>query len=416
MFDARVAKALKAGEHIVIEEAPGLRLVASSVRTWIYRYKSPADGNMRQVKLGRWPAMGFPAALVAWEQVRGLRDSGVDPAQQRREERRQASSEVKDTRYTVRRAADEFLLDYQGTVAPKTYREAARLLRRDIDPIADRPASSITRADAFDLLDAMRDRPVVAGNLRQLLGAVWDRALDSGRIPPEVPNWWRLILRGKLPSKGKTVAGKKIGVSKRVLTEAELAVLIPWLPNFSRDIQDALTLYLWTGCRGAEIVAMQAEEVTEEPDGMWWTIPKERLKMRRNPLTTDLRVPLVGRALATVKRRLSVHETGYVFPSSGASGHIEQKAVGVAVWTHMPQCTLRPYWSRPRLPVSGWAPHDLRRTARTLLASLGCPSEIGELILGHQLPGIQSVYNRHHHDAERRLWLTTLAKKLEALG
>jgi integrase len=52
----------------------------------------------------------------------------------------------------------------------------------------------------------------------------------------------------------------------------------------------------------------------------------------------------------------------------------------------------------------------------TLLAGMGCPAEIAEAILGHQLPGIQATYNRHSYDAERREWLTKLAARLEALA
>jgi hypothetical protein len=67
-FDARTAKALTPGQHINITDYPGLRLAASvKVRTWIYRYKSPVDRRMRQTAIGHWPAMSFPAAIVAWE-------------------------------------------------------------------------------------------------------------------------------------------------------------------------------------------------------------------------------------------------------------------------------------------------------------------------------------------------------------
>ena len=66
--------------------------------------------------------------------------------------------------------------------------------------------------------------------------------------------------------------------------------------------------------------------------------------------------------------------------------------------------------------MADWTPHDLRRTGRTLLASLGCPAEIAEAILGHLPPGIQSVYNLHSYDAERRRWLTRLARRLETLA
>jgi hypothetical protein len=57
-FDARSAKLLPAGEHIVVDatEYPGLRLEATATRkTWTYRYKSPVDARMRQVKVGNWP-------------------------------------------------------------------------------------------------------------------------------------------------------------------------------------------------------------------------------------------------------------------------------------------------------------------------------------------------------------------------
>lgn len=417
MFDARAAKLLQPGQHLILTEAPGLRLLATaSRRTWVYRFRSPVDQHVRQIRLGHWPAMGLPAALAAWQKLREQRDAGTDPARDKRERRRQAAVEAREGAFTVRKACDDFLSSYADTVSPKTYREAERLLLRELDAIEDRPAAGITRADAFDLLDGMRDRPVVAAALRRLLGAAWDRALDAGRLAPDVPNWWRLVLRGKLPSKGKIIDGEHQGVTKRVLSEAELAQMLPWMPNFTRDIEDALTLILWTCCRGAEVVAMTADEITEEPDGWWWTIPRAKLKMRRNPMTVDLRVPLEGRALAVVKRRLMARPSGYLFASRGRSGHIEQKALGVAVYVHMPSCELREEWIRPRLPVVDWAPHDLRRTGRTLLASLGCPAEVAEAILGHLQPGIVGTYNRFGYEAERRAWLGQLSARLEALN
>jgi integrase len=413
MFDARAAKALQAGQHLTVPGAPGLRLEATpSTRTWTYRFKSPVDGRMRQIRLGRWPAMGFPAALAAWERVKAQRDAGADPAA----EKRAKAATTRTAAYSVRKACDDYLADYQGRVAPRTFAEAERMLAVDIVSIADKAMASITRADAFDLISGMRDRPVQAGRLRQLLGAVWDRAHDAGRLPPEVPNWWRLVLRGKLASQGKPIGGERSGVVKRVLSEDELAALLPWLPNFSRDVDDGLTLYLWTACRGAEIVAMEAQDISEEDDGLWWTVPKAKVKMRRHPLVTDLRVPLAGRAAAIVRRRLAAHPEGWLFPSGSREGHVQQKALGVATWMHSPRCELRPEWVRPRLPVADFAPHDLRRTARTLLAALGCPGEVAEAILGHLQPGVQAVYNRHGYDAERREWLTRLSAHLESIA
>jgi integrase len=414
-FSARAAKALAPGEHLIVPDAPGLRLVAmESKRTWTYRYKSPVNGAMRQVKLGHWPALGLPAALAAWHAVKAARDAGGDPAAEKKAKRADAAAQAAAEVLTVRRVCDDYLAWLERRVAPKTYAEAERLLARDITAIEDRPAASINRSDAFTTIEAKAGSPVVAVMLRQHLGAAWDRALDAGELAPDVPNWWRLVLRGKLVSKGKAVAGKKVGPGKRVLSNTEVGQLLRWLPNYTRDMEDILTLYLWTCCRGAEIVAMERDEVADEADGLWWTVPKAKLKMRRNPMTTDLRVPLAGRAEVIVRRRLAATAGSWLFPSRGKSGHIEQKAVGVAVWAHRPDSKGHPEWERPRFELDDWAPHDLRRTGRTMLAALGCPGEVAEAILGHLLPGIVGTYNLHTYDLERREWLTRLAAHYEA--
>lgn len=312
MLTARQMAGLVPGEHIIVPGAPGLRLTATaSTKAWAYRYKAP-DGRMRQIKLGAWPAMGLPAAMAAWHAAKTARDAGADPAAEKRAKRQQAQAEATPA-YTVRRACNDYLRDYASQVTPKTYAEADRLLAAHLGLIEALPLDAVTRAAAFDTLDAMRGTPVLAQRVRQLMGAVVDRALDAGRVDPNTPNWWRLIMRGKLVSRGKVIGGQHQGQPiKRALSEAELRLLLPWLPNFSRDVEDALRVILWTACRGAEVLAMCAEEISTEPDGVWWTVPRSKLKMRRHPLLTDLRVPLVGDALAVVQRRLQAHPRGWL--------------------------------------------------------------------------------------------------------
>ena len=394
-FSARAAKAMQPGEHLIVPDAPGLRLVASeSKRSWTYRYKSPVNGAMRQVKLGSWPAMGLPSALAAWQPLKTQRDAGSDPAVEKKAKRAEARALAAAEVLTVRRVCDDYLGWLQRRVAPKTYAEAKRLLDRDIAPIEARPAASINRSDAFSTIEDKADAPVVAAMLRQHLGAAWDRALDAGELAPDVPNWWRRVLRGKLPSKGKKVGGKSVGAGKRSLSNIEVGQLLRWLPNYTRDMEDILTLYLWTCCRGAEIVAMERNEVADEPDGLWWTVPVAKLKMRRNPMTTDLRVPLVGRAEVIVRRRLAATAGRWLFASRGKSGHIEQKAVGVAVWAHRPAAGAHPEWERPRFELDDWAPHDLRRTFVTTGVK-SCRLDLAKLeLLTNHVP--QGITARHY--------------------
>lgn len=422
-FDARKAKALAPGQHLIVTDAPGLRLVAAATRkTWTYRYKSPQDGRMRQVALGGWPGMGLAAAMGAWQGLRDVRDAGGDPALQRRAQaaaERAAAPRPRAGVYTVAALIEDYLA---GHVArhrkPKGAAETRRLCVGYTGAIASLPVGDVKRADAFALLESLAARaPVLANTLRTELGAAWDYALDAGRIPEETPNWWRQILRGRLRSKGQIIRGEHRGRKLRALDGPEVGALLRFLPNMTGLIEDLLTLYLWTGARGAEIVAMRGDEVTQEADGWWWTVPRHKLKMARNELTTDLRVPLIGRALALVRRRIERYGVGQLFPGLNTP-HVHQKVVGVAVWT------IRPDTVTSRLPkgraavlrLPHWSPHDLRRTVRTTLAALGCPDAVGEAVLGHLPAGIVGVYNRHSYDVERRQWLMALDAHWEAMA
>lgn len=413
-FDARLAKQIPSGEHVTIDGFPGLRLQATeNKRSWTYRYKSPVDGRMKQIKIGEWPSTSYAAAIAEWEKLRSARDAGGDPAVAKRTGKDPATA---PSQYLVRDLCRDYLTGHVERIRkPKGIILIRRMFDSMIEPIANLPAESITRKQAFDLLEGRTSTPTLAGTLRGTLGAAWEYALDSGRLPESCPNWWRLIMRGKLVTKGKLVDGKRVTV-KRVLKDAEVGELIRWLPNFSQTINDVLTLYLWTGTRGAEIVSMHAGEFTEEKDGFWWTIPKAKTKNVNRASATDLRVPLIGRAEQVVRRRKLIANDGFLFPSTAEAGYKDQKLIQQSVYYRQPYCKGAPAMPRTRLPVTHWAPHDLRRTVRTMMAAMGCPHEVAESILGHVLPGVTGAYNRHSYDKERREWLTLLSQRLERLA
>lgn len=430
-FDAREAKQLKPGEHIKFPEHPGLRLTATqTTRPWQYRYKSPVDSKMRQVKLGEWPAMSFNRAVVEWEAKRQARSAGIDEAAEKvarraeERERLQADKAVQaQALLTVRVLCDAY---WEGHLKPhrsaKSAGEVKRLFDKDLGDLADVPAHEVSRAQAFQLIDAMAKRaPVLANQLRKELGSAWDYGVDSGRLPEQTPNWWRKVLKGKIKSKGKKIAGQRVGVGKRHLHDDEVAVLLPWLENFTQVVADVLILYLWTATRGVEIVAMMGCEVEEGADVWWWTIPKAKTKNAHVPDAVDLRVPLFGRALEVVKRRKQLYGDGYLFLGEKrrklkALPHVKQHSICAAVYWHQPYCAVEPEVDRPRLPVTHWAPHDLRRTARTMLSALGCSKEVAEAILGHVPEKMEATYNLYTFDPERLHWLAKLSDHLERLA
>jgi integrase len=163
---------------------------------------------------------------------------------------------------------------------------------------------------------------------------------------------------------------------------------------------------------------MRPEHVTQEKDGYWWTVPKELTKNARFEHAVDLRVPLVGRALKIVKRRLeAVGKSGLLFEDVRGEQYT-QHDFSTYIYSLQPYSAkaVRRQGEGLVLPVTGWTPHNLRRSSRTLLASMGCPQEIGEAILGHLPTKIVGTYNAYTYDKERRLWLGKLSKQLESLA
>jgi integrase len=300
-------------------------------------------------------------------------------------------------------------------------RRALERVLEEAPEFAARPVAEVRRSDCYGILDDRKDTPTAAAKLRSLFGAAWEQAIDSGRVDDDTPNWWRQVMRGKLRSRGKRVGGEHIGRQKRTLREAEIAQLLAWLPNMHENGADAVAMHLWTLTRGAEFFGIRSEHITEESDGWWWTCPKALTKNARHEHATDLRVPLVGRALKIVRRRLKhVGKSGFLFEDESGGQYVQHHFSGYIY-------DLQPYSAKRKrhgsdgmhlkhLPVSHWSPHDLRRTGRTLLASLGCPQEIAEAILGHMPEGIVGTYNAYTYDKERREWLTRLAQHLERLA
>ncbi|MBA3406214.1 MAG: tyrosine-type recombinase/integrase [Gemmatimonadaceae bacterium] len=409
-FDARTARQLAPGDFLTMSAYPGLRLVATATtRTWTYRYRDPATGALKQMTLGRWPGVTLPQALSAWEQARGARSVGVSVGDERRAKRKEvrASAETlqRRQRSTVTRVLQQYV---EEVVEPRRKTKGAlevnRMLTRAVEKFKNALAEGLTREQAHEIVLAVaKTAPRVASMTRQELRACWEHAIATGRIA------------SANPFLGKTIGGALPGNIKRsrFLNAEETAALLQWFRQpraYSRTVAEALELTLRTGLRSGEVVGIHTRELHERNGILWLHIPAERMKEGKAHS-----VPLVGRARAIAHSR-TPKEGGYLFPSRDGKKPVTQKSLGVEVYAHSGASTSEVYAHLRVFPVTDWAPHDLRRTARTMLQELGCPFEIGEAILSHALPGVAANYAVSELADPKIEWLTKLNLRLDQLA
>jgi integrase len=249
-----------------------------------------------------------------------------------------------------------------------------------LDQLGDRPIASIRRSDIIRRCDAIEDKhgAAMADAVLRLLGRVmaWHASRSDDFHSPIVRGMARTNQRDRARS--------------RILTDSELQQV--WATAADAGTFGALIKFLLlTGARVNEAARMTRAELAGET----WTLPAARNKAKvelERPLSVAARAVLAG---------LPQLAGDYVFTSDGVhpfGGFSRRK---------------KPF--DVRCGVSGWTIHDLRRTARSLMSRAGVSSDHAERCLGHVLPGVRGVYDRHRYQAEMLRAYEALAAQINRI-
>jgi integrase len=253
----------------------------------------------------------------------------------------------------------------------KRLRSADRQLR-DLDrlvfpTLGHRLISEIKRSDVVRLLDQIEDEngEVMADAVLSRVGKVmrWYATRSDDYMVP--------LVRGMSRSKPKERA------RDRILDDKELRAVWTAVDKMPVWFAGLIKFLLLTAARRGEALGLRREEIAD--DGTW-TCPAARSKTK-----VAIKRPLSKLALQ-VLASIPPAADGFVFSATGvkpaAALSREKAALDKASG------------------VTDWTIHDLRRTARSLLAKAGVPSEHAERCLAHTLPAIEGRYNRHPYDDE----------------
>jgi integrase len=260
--------------------------------------------------------------------------------------------------------------------------EVKRVLKRYVPPVWQKRAfADILRSDFAALLDQIEDdhgkwtADAVLSVLRSL--ATWFASRNDGYTPPFV--------------KGMRRTSKQERKRTRFLGEAELRAV--WLEAAQAGGFGAfLQILLLTAQRREKVATMKWTDVQ---DGVW-TIATEPGE-KGNPGV--LRLPPLAMKIIEAQPRLAGNPHVFAGRGEGPMSGFSKRHVAF----------------RTACGVDGWTLHDCRRSARSLMARAGVPSEIAERVLGHALPGIEAVYNVHGYVPEMADALRRLATLIESI-
>jgi integrase len=366
----------------------GVRVTASGTKSFIINYRIKRDEY--RYTIGSYPDW---SALRAVREARILRqriDRGENPLEDRKR---------LPTTKTVNGLLDEFLERY---VEKEAKLRTAYPIKRAFDQLVKPSIGKIgvyelRRSDVAQMLDKVADeRGLVMADktlawLRKAFN--WYAGKDDKFNSP--------IVKGMARTKPKERA------RTRVLSDDELRVIWPLLAE-AGTFGAMLKTLLLCAQRRDEVANMTWKEIGGDKI---WTIPAERYKTKRPNF-----IPLPEKVLAIIETQPKIEKCDYVFPSrtkTPFSGFAKSKAAFDKAVQQALQKQARA--GETAEPLPNWTLHDLRRTAKTLMARAGVRPDISERVLGHVIAGVEGTYDRHSYADEKRDALEKLAAMIERI-
>lgn len=371
------------GFRVRVGDAEGAGGKAASV-TFIFYGRFPPSNNPSRRTIGEYPVIGLAEARErAWEWRRQIA-AGFDPKAEA--EKARAKAALDSAQFNA--IADTFMDRHVNRLGLRTAKEIAAMIDAVRPVLGPLNIAAIRRRDIVALMDRIEDErgPRAAdktlGTLSKLFN--WWAARDDEFANP--------IVRGM-----RRVAAKD-RARARILADDEIAAL--WRATAAMGSFGACCrLLLLTGQRRAKVAAMRWQDL----DGATWNIPAER---REKANALQLRLPPM--AMAVIDGQPRIARNPYVFAGRVTGTHLNGFSKAKAALDAAMAAELGRH-------APGWVLHDLRRTAKSLMARAGVRPDISERVLGHAIAGVEGVYDRHHYADEKADALLRLAALVERI-
>jgi len=374
-----------------------LQVTPNNAKSWLLR--TTISGKRKFLGFGPYPEVSLKDVRELAAEAKQKIRNGLDPANERKVAKAAANAEALRG-ITFSKVISEFLETKLQDKSEKSSRQWKSTLKTYAEPIAgDILVDDIDVHHILRILEPIwRTKTETASRLRGRIEAILTYAAVKGyRRSNENPARWTANLKEVLPMPSK--------IQKTVHMPAlQLKDISAWLTalqareGISAKALEFLTL---TAARSGEVRGAQWNEIDLE--SKIWTIPAERMKMRR-----EHRVPLCSRAIEILENIPRFQDSPYIFPAV-KGGQLSDMALS-SVMRRMHAHEIEEEqegWidSQSKRPA---VPHGLRSSFRQWAGEkTDYPREIVELCLAHDMMGsVERAYMRTDILEKRREIMT----------
>lgn len=370
-----------------LSDGGGLYLLVKTNGGKYWRLKYRIDGKEKLLAIGIYPTVTLADARRKRDDAKRLLADGIDPNQQRKEQKQ--ASKI-DSVNTFKNIALEWYEGRKDRWSVGYRDDMMDAFEKDVFPyIGNRPIAEIKPMELLEVLSIMEKRGATEKlkKVRQRCGEVWKYAIITGRAEYNpAPD----LASAFVPHKREHYAH---------LSVSELPEFLSSIDKYmgSQIVRVALRVLILTGVRPGELRKAEWSEINF--DTGVWEIPSEKMKMRRPHI-----VPLSEQVIDLLKQ---IHPISgsyqYIFPSrTDYRKHISDMALNTMI-----RC----------MGYSGRATgHGFRHTMSTILHEQGYNTAWIETQLAHvDKNSIRGTYNHAQYIDGRREMLQWYADYMDAL-
>ncbi len=277
LSDLQIRKAKQKDKAYRLTDGWGLVLAVKPTGSKLWHFRYRFMGKEKLLSLGTYPILSLADARRRRDESSGQLADGIDPSVQKKLDKIDAETRV---RMTFREVAEEY---YESLVdrglAPATLRKKRWHIEDLAKTLHTRPIDQITAAELLHLLKPIEKsgRRETAKKLRATISAIFRLAMVTMRAPADPSAALKdALLSPKVKSRAAITVEKEVG---ELLRRLDAHTGWPTIPA-------AMKFQILTCTRPGEARGTKKQEFDLEARA--WTIPPERMKMRR-----EHKVPLI---------------------------------------------------------------------------------------------------------------------------